>query len=171
MVELTVCLILFGISLACNLILGLLVRRKALLTAKAQAALTQLEVVKSDLQIEHSRIQEEIRQKTSQTENLQEDLRTLVSRNQDLLQNVARLESEKSGLAQSLSEQRSFLSQSGEQLQQAFRGLASQALESNNRVFIDLAQQVLGKETQFQRSDQENAIRICSFFSSRFAKL
>lgn len=153
--ELTVCLILFGISLACNLILGLLVRRKSRLAAMVQAALTQLELVKSDLQIEQSRIQEEVRQKTSQIENFQQDLRTLVNRNQDLLQNVARLESEKSGLAQSLSEQRSFLSQSGEQLQQAFRGLASQALESNNRVFIDLAQQVLGKETQFQRSDQE----------------
>lgn len=146
---------LFGISLACNLILVLLFRRKSLLAAKAQAIHSQLELDKSGLQIEQSRILEEVRQKTCQIENFQQDLRVLVNRNEDLLQSVARLESEKSSLAQSLSEQRSFLSQSGEQLQQAFRGLASQALESNNRVFIDLAQQILSKENQFQRSDQE----------------
>ncbi|MCC7404057.1 MAG: DNA recombination protein RmuC [Bdellovibrionales bacterium] len=81
-------------------------------------------------------------------ENLQADLQLATSQQ-------ARLEAENSALNGQLDEQKRFLAESKETLENSFRSLAAKALEGNNQQFIDLAKQILAKESGTISADLE----------------
>ncbi|MCB0362543.1 MAG: DNA recombination protein RmuC, partial [Bdellovibrionales bacterium] len=100
-----------------------------------------------------ARIQEELRQKSLLLEKSEEEVKGLSRQNQDLLQKLVRLETENMNITRNRDEQKEFFKNSANQLEKSFQGLASQALEGNNRVFLHLAQQVLEKETNIHKTD------------------
>lgn len=107
------------------------------------------------MEVESGRKEEEIRQGNLKIEELGEENRLLNGQCQDLLQKVARLEVEKQSFTQIVEEQKRFLKDSSDQLEKSFRGLASQALDTNNQAFLSLAQQIFSKETQIHQSKLE----------------
>lgn len=76
------------------------------------------------------------------------DLRTLAAANAAL---AADLESERKATAEKLA----LLDRSQQQLTHTFEALSAQALQTNNRAFLDLAQQALGKHQQAATGELE----------------
>ncbi len=80
------------------------------------------------------------------SETLEEQART----NHDL---SLRLESESKALQEQIAKERELLKEARDALHDSFRSLANQALEGNNKQFIELAKATLAKEAEVMRGD------------------
>jgi DNA recombination protein RmuC len=101
----------------------------------------------------------ELRTRLSLTEKelaaVKADLARLLQEQRQLLESRARLESALESERKSSTEKIELLTQAGEELQNAFKALAADALKSNNSSFLQIAQEILKRFQTEARGDLE----------------
>jgi len=109
---------------------------QALVRAEAEAARVALATKLEAREAELATLRGELGAERSRTETLRSEVGTLQARGAEL---STRLEEEREQMA----EKQALLDAAQQKLADAFRGLASEALSHNNRMFLDLAQERL----------------------------
>ncbi|MCB0384989.1 MAG: hypothetical protein KDD43_06320, partial [Bdellovibrionales bacterium] len=147
--------VLSGAAFVLALVLGLaalIYRRKVLrLDAEMRAAEADKQSALSDLAVSENRIQQTLQHNGELANQLQNQRERI----EQVLGDCARLDAEKNALLRNLEEQKKFVSESTQQMENSFRSLAARALEGNNQQFIDLAKQILAKESGSYLADME----------------
>lgn len=144
-----------GVGLALAAILGLRVFQ---LQRQAKALEEEHQGVQSQHQqtlVELNTAQQRIDESKLHIIDLNGQLEAQRERLQEALTKFARVDAEKSSLSKSFAEQKQFLTESAQHLENSFRSLASKALEGNNQQFLDLAKQILSKEAGNYQADME----------------
>lgn len=109
----------------------------------------------SNAEIELARTQESLHHELQKSERLEAKNKELESRVYELEIENAKSESKMESLTESLKSERHILEQAEEKLKDAFRSLASTALEGNSKQFIDLAKATFSKESELAQKELE----------------
>ena len=147
--------ILAGVGISLTVFCGFKVFQLQRLSRKLQGKLQGLQTQHQQALIDLNTSLQRADELKSHVLDLNGQLEAQRDRLQKALTTNARLDAEKSSFAVSLEEQKQFLSQSVQQLENSFRSLSLKALEGNNQQFLDLAQQILSKEVGNYQADME----------------